>query len=157
MSTCRLIVSTLLAGILISPVLAQNPPVPVPPVRGGGTHPPQQNHPRKEPCWQVAGISKSAMEQVRTVRQQSRQELEAVCTNSSLSAQQKRQQMREIRQKEKQQVEALISPQQQESIRTCQEQRGNGGGHVGGAGHTSGPCGEMPGPKEPKPEPERED
>jgi hypothetical protein len=77
------------------------------------------------------------------ITQQARQEVEAVCANSSLSVQQKRQQIQQIRQRERQEIEALITPAQQEAIRSCQEGRngGHGGGHVGG-GH-GGPCGEM--------------
>jgi hypothetical protein len=151
MSPCRFVFSTLLASVLIRPALAQNPPVPAPPLRGAGVQPPLRNHPRQEPCWQVAGVSKSAIEQVRIVRQQARQEIQALCANSSLSVQQRRQQIREIHQKEKQQVEGLISAPQQEAMRACRQQRGTGG-HVGGRGHGGGPCGEMPAGKEPKPE-----
>jgi hypothetical protein len=156
MSPCRFIFSTLLAGVLVWPALAQNPPVPMPPLRGGRVQPPPLNHPRQEPCWQVAGVPKSAMEQVRTVRRQAQQEIQAVCANSSLSVQQKREQIREIHQKEKQQVEGLISLQQQEAMRACQKQRGTGV-RAGGGGHGSGPCGEMPAGKEPKPESDKED
>lgn len=151
MSTCRLIVATLLGGVLCATVLAQNP---VPPVRGRAPTP-RRN--RQEPCWQVAGISRSAMQQVRTIRQQARQEIEAVCANSSLSLQQKREQLREIRQKERQQVEALISPQQEQARRACQQERGVGGHAGGGGGRGAGPCGEMPGGKNVEPQPERED
>lgn len=102
---------------------------------------------RREPCWQVAGVSKSAMQQRHLIAQQARQEIESVCANSSLSVQQKRERIREIRQRERQQIEALITPQQQAAMRTCQEQRG--GGHAGGGhatgGHGAGPCGMMPG------------
>lgn len=141
-----------LAGVLCVAALAQ---APVPPVRGGRPLP-RRN--RQEPCWQVAGISRSAMQEVRSIRQQARSEVEAVCANSSLSLQQKHQQIREIRQKEKQQVEGLISPAQQQSMRACQQERGTGGhGHGGGGGHASGPCGEMPSGKKPQPEPDQED
>lgn len=104
-------------------------------------------HPRREPCWQVAGVSKSAMQQRRVVAEQARQEVESVCANSALSVQQKRERIREIHQQERQQMEALITPQQQAAMRACQEQRGGGhpgGGHLGG-GHGAGPCGTMPG------------
>ncbi len=97
---------------------------------------------RREPCWQVAGVSKSAMEQRRIIGQQTRQEVEAVCANASLSPAQKQERIRAIHQQERQQMEALISPQQREAMRACQQQRGGGahlgGGHLGG-GHGLGP------------------
>jgi len=103
---------------------------------------------RREPCWQVAGVSKAAMEQRHIIGQQTRQEVEAVCANASLSAAQKQERIRAIHQQERQQMDALISPQQREAMHACQQQRGGGvhvgGGHLGG-GHGGGPCGALPG------------
>ncbi len=136
-------VLALLAGIILSAALSENVIAQVP-VRTG---PPAASRPtprpRVEPCWEVAGVSKSAIQQRRVVAQQARQEVEAVCANSSLSIQQKRQQIQQIRQRERQEIDAIITPAQQADMRSCQEQRngGHGGGHVGG-GH-GGPCGEM--------------
>jgi hypothetical protein len=137
----------LLTGIVLSPALAQNPLPPLPAPGGGTTHPPHRTttHPRREPCWEVAGISKSAMQERQALARQARQEVESVCANGSLSIAQKRERIREIRERERQQTEALITPQQREALRACQQERGggHGGGHFGG-GH-GGPCGEMPG------------
>jgi len=136
-------VLALLAGIILSAALSENIVAQVP-IRTG---PPAASRPtprpRVEPCWAVAGVSKSAIQQRRVVAQQARQEVEAVCANSSLSIQQKRQQIQQIRQRERQEIDAIITPAQQADMRSCQEQRngGHGGGHVGG-GH-GGPCGEM--------------
>ena len=103
---------------------------------------------RREPCWQVAGVPKSAMEQRRTISMQTRQEVEAVCANASLSAAQRQQRIREIHQQERVQMEALISPAQREAMHVCQQQRG-GGTHGGGGnlvgGHGAGPCGTLTG------------
>ena len=103
---------------------------------------------RREPCWQVAGVSKAAMEQRHIIGQQTRQEVEVVCANASLSAAQKQERIRAIHQQERQQMDALISPQQREAMHACQQQRGGGvhlgGGHLGG-GHGAGPCGTLPG------------
>jgi len=99
----------------------------------------------REPCWEVAGISKSVMQQRRVLTQQTRQEVEAVCANASMSEAQKQQRIREIRQRERQQIQALISPQQEEALRACHQQHG-GGSHLGG-GHSGGhglePCGSL--------------
>jgi len=115
-----------------------------------GTRPPTTRgttNPRREPCWQVAGVSKAAMQQRRAIALQARQEIESVCANSSLSPQQKRERIRQIREQERQQVDALITPQQQAAIRECQESRGggHGGGVHPGGGHGAGPCGTLPG------------
>jgi hypothetical protein len=152
MSRGRLMVSVVLAGIVCASAWGQI----APPVRGRGVAGPRRV--RQEPCWQVAGISRSAMQQVRSIRQQARMEVEGVCANSSLSLQQKRQQVREIREKERQQVEALISPAQEEARRACRQERGIGG-HAGRGIRAGGPCGEMPKGKKapPEPEPERQD
>lgn len=117
---------------------------------GSGSHLPGRtttNPNRKEPCWQVAGVSRSVIQQRQALQRQARQEIEAVCSNPSLSIPQKRERIHEIRQQEHAQVEGLISPQQQEAIRACQESRGGhlgGGGRISG-GHVSGPCGTIPG------------
>ncbi len=101
---------------------------------------------RREPCWEVAGISKAAMQQRKVLAQQTRQEVEAVCANTSLTPAQKQQRIREIHQQERQQMQGLITPQQEEALRACRQERGGGhlgGGHIGG--HGLGPCGSLPG------------
>jgi hypothetical protein len=157
MSWNRTALSALLAGIILAAALAKNAVAQVPtrgPVSGGG---PATKPPRQEPCWQVAGVSKAVLNQRRSIQQQTRQEVLSVCGNSSLSIQQKRQEIQQIHQRERQEIEAIISPTQQEEMRTCQEQRHGvhgGGGHVGGGG---GPCGEISTGPEPKPHPMEED
>jgi hypothetical protein len=103
---------------------------------------------RREPCWQLAGVAKSAMDQRRTISMETRQAVEAVCANASLSAIQKQQRIREIHQQERLQMEALISPVQRDAMHACQQQRG-GGTHGGGGnligGHGAGPCGTLTG------------
>jgi TolA-binding protein len=140
----KTVLSALLAGIILSAALAENATAQVPIRTTPSTASGQTSRPpRVEPCWEVAGVSKSALQQRRVIARQARQEVEAVCANSSLSMQQKRQQIRQIHQRERQEIDGIITPAQQEAMRSCQEQRhgGHGGGHVGG-GH-GGPCGEM--------------
>ena len=148
MSPCKVALSALLAGMFVSSAVAQTV-TPLPPIRGG--HPGSTGtttHPRKEPCWEVAGISKANMEQRHALAKQARAEVESVCANSSLTLQQKREEIRTIHEREKQQANALVTPQQEEALKACQESRGHGGGHGGhggfGGGHGGGPCGEMP-------------
>lgn len=114
-------------------------------------HPTTPGHaatPKQEPCWQVAGISKSAIEQRKSIMQNAHSQVEAVCADSSLTAQQRNEKIRQIHQQAKQQVDALIAPAQMESLHSCQSSRASahppsGGHHVAGAG--GGPCGTLPG------------
>jgi hypothetical protein len=157
MSGNKTVLSALLAGIILSAALAENANAQVPIRTGPSTAPGTAKHPRLEPCWEVAGVSKSALQQRRVIAQQARQEVEAVCANSSLSIQQKRQQIQQIHQRERQEIDAIITPAQREAMRSCQEQRhgGQGGGHVGG-GH-GGPCGEMSVGHRPNPQQEEDE
>ena len=143
MSWNRPLFSMLLAGTILSPTLFRNATAQVPIRVGPSTAPGATLHPRLEPCWEVAGVSKAAVQQRRVIAQHTRQEVGAVCANSSLSIQQKRQQIQQIHQQERQQIDAIITPSQQEAMRSCQEAR-NGGhshGHVGSG--QGGPCGGM--------------
>jgi hypothetical protein len=156
MSRGKTVLSALLGGIVLSAALVESVAAQVP-IR---TRPPVATKPtpkpRLEPCWEVTGVAKSAIEQRRTITQQARQEVEAVCANSSLSIRQKRQQIQQIHQRERQEIDAIISPAQREAMRACQEQRAHGGGgHVGG-GHGGGPCGEIPVGQKPNPPQENE-
>jgi hypothetical protein len=102
---------------------------------------------RQEPCWQEAGVSKATMEQRRSIEQGVRSQVSAVCADSALTPQQRNEKIREIHQQAHQELEALITPQQQEAMKACQESRQHPSGgrppvaHVGGG---TGPCGEMP-------------
>ena len=57
---------------------------------------PKSPHPHQEPCWQVAGIPKSAMEQRRAITRATTSQVESVCADSSLTQQQKRDKIRQI-------------------------------------------------------------
>jgi hypothetical protein len=144
MSWSKTVLSVLLTGLILSAALAENATAQVPIRSRPSTAPGTIKRPRLEPCWEVAGVSKTAIQQRRVITQQAHQQVEAVCANSSLSMQQMRQQIQRIHQQERQQIEPLITPSQQAAMRSCQEGRNGGhgsGGHVGG-GH-GGPCGEM--------------
>ena len=114
------------------------------------TNPPSspQNRPMHrggENCMQQAGIEKSVAEQIRSIAQDARSQIESVCSNTSLTPQQKQQQAREIREKAMQKRESLLTADQQKALMACQQARSgnhpNGGGPHEGMG---GGCGEMP-------------
>ena len=141
------IFSALLAGVVLTTALVENAGAQVPVRTGPSTSANRvAKPPRQEPCWQVAGVSRAALQQRRSIEQQGHAEIQSVCANSSLSLQQKRQQIRQIHERQRQEIDGLISISQQEAMKSCQESRhggGHGGGHIGG-GH-GGPCGEMAG------------
>jgi hypothetical protein len=103
--------------------------------------------PKVEPCWQVAGISKAAIEERATISRETRQEVEAVCANSSLSPQQKQQEIKQIHERAKQQMDALITPEQQSAMRSCQQERGHAAAPHVAHGGGGGPCGEISAPR----------
>jgi len=104
---------------------------------------------RQQPCWQVAGVTQQALQQHRQIEESTRSQVEAVCSNTSLSAQQKQQEIRQLRENAKKQMGSLVTAQQEEALRSCRESRGenhNGGVRRSGGGGAGGegPCGEMP-------------
>ena len=139
--------ATLLAQAAPSAKLHNKPTAPV--ARMQAAH--------EKPCWEVAGISKSAIAERRRIEQETRSQVQSVCNDSSLNEQQKREKIREIRQQSHQQIEGLVSPQQQEALKACQSERtaarGGSAGHgAGGIRRGEGPCGEMTAPKPAEPE-----
>ena len=103
---------------------------------------------RQEPCWKQAGISQSVMEQRHSVERDAHSQVESVCQNSSLTPQQKQEQVREIRQQVQQKLDALITSEQQSTLHACQQQRGaNGSSHERQTRRGAGPCGNMGSPQ----------
>ena len=141
MNNCKTLIAAfvLLVLLLAAPAIAQiaNP-------QRGGRQMPKAS--RQEPCWQEAGISKSVMEQRRQIEQNTRAEIQSVCNDSALTPHQKREKIRQLHQQARQQIEGVITPQQQEALKACQQQRA--AAHpprTGPAAHSGGgrgPCGE---------------
>ena len=91
------------------------------------------------------------MEQFMSIQREMHSQVQSVCSNTSLSPEQKRQQVQEIRQQAHQKMEGLITPDQQKKLTACRQERGEqhpgmGGGFGGPAG---GGCGEWQGGKRP--------
>jgi len=132
----KMVFLSLAAAIVLSAAAAAQAP------SRNGTTPgaaPGTRSGRPEPCWQVAGISKSVMEQRHAIAQQARGEVQAVCANSTLSPEQKSEQIKQIRERERQEMEGLITPTQESALKACQKERGHGGAPHS---HGVGPCGE---------------
>jgi len=71
---------------------------------------------RQEPCWRQAGISRTVMEEHRSIETDAHSQVAGVCGNSSLTPQEKQQQVGEIRQQARQKMDALITPEQQSAL-----------------------------------------
>jgi Spy/CpxP family protein refolding chaperone len=142
----------LLAGAACLVVLSAGVMAQVHPSSTGGqgsSTTPGSRRGRQQPCWQQVGISQSAEQQHRQIEESTRSQVEAVCTDSSLSQQQKQQKIRQLHEVARKQTDGLLSPQQEQAMKACREQRSSGrgtGGHAthgGGARGGGGPCGEM--------------
>ncbi len=93
----------------------------------------------------AVGIPQSAIERRKQIEENTRSQVQAVCHDSSLRRQQKREKIRQLREQARKEAEALLTPQRQEALRTCREQRVAGRGRRGGIHRGgAGPCGEMP-------------
>jgi hypothetical protein len=103
--------------------------------------PSPRNH--QEPCWKQAGLSRSVMEQHRSIEADAHSQVASVCENSSLTPAQKQQQVREIHHQAEQKMNALITPEQQATLHACQQQRRAANGAPNGERHPGGggPCG----------------
>lgn len=130
--------SVLCSAIWVSPLSAQTSSAPSP----GG----RPNH--QPPCWQQAGISPSVMPQIREIQRSTRSQVESVCSNSSLTPQEQRQQIGKLHQQQQQQIEGLLSSEQFQALRGCQQERG-------GMHRSGGPCGNRSENASPQPAPEQ--
>ena len=87
-------------------------------------------------CMPQAGIEKSVMEQIHSIVHDAHSQVESVCSNSSLTPQQKQQHLREIRERAMQKRESLMTADQQMTRMACQLARN--GNHAGAGGPHEG-------------------
>ena len=98
----------------------------------------------QEPCWQQVGISKDVIDQRKAVELDTRSQVQAVCADSSLNDQQKKQKIHEIHQESKQKVAGLMTEQQQQDLQSCQKERAANHPAPAGTQHGGGgPCGNL--------------
>src|SRR5215472_6547031 len=74
---------------------------------------------KTEPCWEQAGISKSVIEQRRSIQESTRSEIQAVCSEPNLSEEQKREKIHQIRQAAREKADAMISPAERQHLEAC--------------------------------------
>lgn len=124
--------------LLTYPLAAQMAPSPISP---RPTTPTRQAH--HSPCWQQAGVSQSAIERRKQIEESMRGQVESVCSDSSLTPQQRQEKIHQLHQEARQQMQGLITPQQEQALRSCREKHGEAV-HMGGMhGASAGPCGQM--------------
>jgi hypothetical protein len=108
----------------------------------------QPSHPQQEPCWKQVGISPAVIEEQKAIQHETRAQVEAVCSDSSLSDQQKREKIQEIHKVEQERLTRLIPTEQREELKQCQLARANSHPAVA-PGHPApvhtGPCGQLVG------------
>jgi Spy/CpxP family protein refolding chaperone len=97
------------------------------------------------PCFRQAGVSEDTWQKIRDIHKTNHQQVVSICENSSLSAQQKRDQVRQAFQQTEQQVHGLLTPQQQDAVKQCRQERrgerkGMGGGMRGMRRGGGDPC-----------------
>lgn len=96
---------------------------------------------RHEPCWQQAGVQKSLMVQLASIQREAHTQADAVCSNASLTPQQKHQQVKEIHEQAFQKMSGLVTPDQRKALLECREERAANHSNSGGRG--AGGCGGM--------------
>jgi len=101
-------------------------------------------HPQQPPCYEVAGVSKAAVQERQNVARAANARVEAVCANASLTPQQRAQEIRQIREQQRAEMNAIVTPQQQEAINACNKARHpNPVANAPHPGPARGPCGEL--------------
>ncbi len=107
-------------------------------------------------CWKQAGLSKSTMEQRKSILSSAKVKIQNLPGDSALPAAQQKQQIRQIRADARQQVARLLTPEQQQALRQCREDRAaalsSGAGQSDAAGSSAAPPApqEAPGAAQPK-------
>ena len=134
-----LIVSVLTPALLLAQDQASAPPeaaAPGPQAGRRGGEP---------PCFKQAGVSEDTWQKIMDIHKSTHQQVVGICENTSLNPQQKRQQVREARQQAERQVHGLLTPQQQDAVKQCRQERradrkGMGGGMRGMRRGGGDPC-----------------
>jgi hypothetical protein len=77
----------------------------------------------REACWKQAGISKSVAEQRKSIVSGARAQIRSVESDATLTLPEQKQQIRKIRMNARQDAAKLITPEQQEALRQCHNER----------------------------------
>jgi hypothetical protein len=112
-------------------------PQPAPP-RAGTRRPARQS-----PCWRIAGISPSMVNQRWQIEADAKAKIGAVCSNDSLDPKQKADKLRQIDEQTTREIAKIIPAKQLGEFKTCQAERDREKAQrAGGTPHREiGPCG----------------
>jgi Spy/CpxP family protein refolding chaperone len=133
MRKCKGSLLAALMVILFTPALLLAQDQQSAPPEGAGPGPQAGPRGSEPPCFKQAGVSEDTWQKIRDIHKTTHQQVVSICENSSLSAQQKRDQVRQAFQQTEQQVHGLLTPQQQDALKQCrQERRGDRKGMGGG-------------------------
>jgi Spy/CpxP family protein refolding chaperone len=130
MKTLKVITGATLAFLVLMPSVVLAQPVQAPPTVGAARS-------GESACFQKAGVPDSVWQQVHAIRQNTSQQVVAICQNASLTPDQRRQQIKQVHALAKRQIDALLTPQQLAGIKSCREEHRaerTAGGKSGGGG-----------------------
>jgi hypothetical protein len=135
------------------PAYAQAPSAPTNPTAGAPTQatpsaprstlqrmPPSSGRRRQKPCWQQAGVTSETMQKIGVIREKTRTQIGAVCTDAALSHQQKLDKVAEVRKSANQERDTLILPRQQYAIHQCELARPRAGRLYRKPARSDDPC-----------------
>lgn len=145
MRNCKASFLAVLIVILLTPGLLLAQEQQGAPPEGAAPGPRAGRRGGEPPCFKQAGVSDDTWQKIMDVHKSTHQQVVGICENTSLNPQQKRQQIREARQQAEQQVHGLLTPQQQDAVKQCRQERrgdrkGMGGGMRGMRREGGDPC-----------------
>lgn len=145
MRNCKASFLAVLIVILLTPGLLLAQEQQGAPPEGAAPGPRAGRRGGEPPCFKQAGVSDDTWQKIMDVHKSTHQQVVGICENTSLNPQQKRQQIREARQQAEQQVHGLLTPQQQDAVKQCRQERranrkGMGGGMRGMRRGGGDPC-----------------
>lgn len=114
-----LMVLVLTPGLL----LAQGQPSAAPPSEAPAPGAQADRRGMEPPCFKQAGVSDETWQKIMGIHKATHEQVVSICENTSLSASQKRDQIRQARRQTQQQVHDLLTPQQQDAVKACRQQR----------------------------------
>src|ERR1700730_2500678 len=96
---------------------------------------------RQAPCWMEAGISPAGVNQRWQIENNAKGKINEVCSDVSLTAEQKRGKIRQIDERTEQEIAKIIPATQLEAFKVCQAEREKTKRPGGTAQKELGPCG----------------
>lgn len=117
---CAVLVMLLLSPALL---LAQGQPSAAPPSEAPAPGAQADRRGMEPPCFKQAGVSDETWQKIMGIHKATHEQVVSICENTSLSASQKRDQIRQARRQTQQQVHDLLTPQQQDAVKACRQQR----------------------------------